>query len=108
MCTVHERFETDATSVCRNICVFVLVCGREHILDSILKAAAHGLFAYVSLYCKTQQNKNKLAAQDKGSALTAALSGLCVFLFACIVETQDDRDRKWKRETQKERETSGD
>lgn len=66
------------------VCLCVFVRGRECILGSILKAAAHGLFAYVSLYYKTQQNKNELAARDKGSALTAALSDMCIFLSVCI------------------------
>lgn len=90
MCIVYEHLETDVVSVGEHICVFV--GGRECILESILKAAASGLSAYVSLYCKTQQNKNKLAARDKGPALSAAQSDLCVFLSVCT-RRQNERKR---------------
>lgn len=82
--------------------IYACLCLREHILDSILKAAAHGLFAYVSLYCKTQQNKNKLAGQDKGPALTAALSDVFFCSSALwrqkMIKTENGKERHRKKE----------
>lgn len=77
---VCEHLETDAINVCEHVCT-VCACMWKS-MHAGVKAAAHGLFAYVSLCCKKQHNKYKLAARDRGPALSAALSD--VFLSVCL------------------------
>lgn len=78
MFTVYGQIHRFLVLACMCVCEWK----RMHPGDQ--KAAAPGLFAYVSLYCKTQQNKNKLAAQDKGSVSTPALC----FLWETKIENE--------------------